>query len=798
MSKTVRVSATTQGWDLGWSYLALNGKRPIEKRWTERERETRDEAVSWANQTNVGIRTGKQSGGLIVIDIDRGADLSSLDLPDTVTVITGNGGLHLYYRSDQELGNSVGKLADKVDVRGSGGQVVAVGSVHPETKKVYRYAHDLSPAETNVQPLPAWVSDSLGKTAPSAANRPRESASNGRSVPRQGLDTPRSNGYASAALSYEAELVANAGEGERNDKLNRASFSMGTLIASGQLTQAEVESVLEDAAAQSGLSLVEIRQTIKSGIEAGMENPREVQENQGTASGGRSGKDSPPPPPVRTSGATSVMSSRSPVMIPGAHVNSFGYQEIGNDRFAQDVLGELPPGIVYRRGGIPVELIGDQGHRRLQLVTVDRMRLIMDQHIRLVHSCKKNNKLQQLYKNASRNWAGLVLAAAGDSPMIREMDLLTHYPVYLRNWELAEPGWKNGVFYDEPPELNGMKPREGGWPIIEDLIYDFPFADDADSQNFISLLLTPMIRPAVLGNVPMFLIKSSLPRTGKTKLAEQVAGGIYLGEETPSMQWSTNEDERDKRILSILKQGDTLLHVDNVAHYVDSPSLASLVTSKYYQGRLLGQSQMMRIENTLTVIATANNPRATGEIVRRAVPITLQPEDDAPELRDDFKHPHLFKHVLYRRPRVWSVMTGLVEAWKEKGKPSTGMKMGGFEGWAEVMSGLMFVAGANKWMSNWRSWVKEADPEGEDLKEFVELWWESAGNAVVHAKELLKIAEDNDLFGSILIRARTEQGRLTLFSTGVLIKYLNAPVENLIIRRGTGRTYKLDKIKGGV
>ena len=797
MSKSLRITATEEGWDLGWSYLALTGKRPIEKRWTERERETRDEAISWATQTNVGIRTGAVSGGLVVIDIDQGADLSSLDLPDTVTVITGSGGLHLYYRTDVTIKNSASKLAPKVDVRGEGGQVVAVGSVHPATKKMYRYAHDLSPAEVNVQPLPSWVIEVLTENE---ASRPRKTAGEAKSKRKRGRDTSKTNGYSSAALSYEAERVANAGEGERNDTLNRAAFAMGTLIGAGTLERPEVESVLEDAAVQCGLTINEARTTITSGIEAGIKNPREIKDEEKRPPDAGVGI-SPPPPPVGgiSDGASPravVEAKRQPIMIPGAHMTTFGYKEIGNDTFASEVLARLPKGVIYRRGNIPVELVGDPGHQRLQTVTVDRMRLIMDEYIRLLESKKKNETIIQVYKNATRNWAGLVLASAGDSELVREMRLLTHYPVYERNWELAKPGWHNGVYYDQPPELDGMKPREGGWQVIEDLIVDFPFADEADKQNFISLLLTPMIRPAVLGNVPMFLIRSSLPRTGKTKLAEQVTGGIYLGEETPAMQWSTNEDERDKRILSILKQGDTVLHVDNVSNYVDSPALASLVTSKYYQGRILGQSQMVRLENSLTVIATANNPRATGEIVRRAVPITLQPGDDAPELRSDFKHPHLFRHVIYRRPRVWSVMTGLIEKWKEAGRPSTGMKMGGFEGWAEAMSGIMFVAGAEKWMSNWRDWVREADPEGEDLKELVSIWWANCGNALVHAKEILKFAEDNDLFGNVLIRGRTDRGKLTVFATNVLIKYMNAPVDDLIIKRGTGRTYCLHRLRG--
>jgi len=91
---------------------------------------------------NVGLLTGPESG-LLVLDIDSKADqsasdvLSSLELklgnlPNTPKCRTGGGGFHLFfqYPSDQTIGNSVGKLAKQVDIRGKGGFVVAAPSRH--------------------------------------------------------------------------------------------------------------------------------------------------------------------------------------------------------------------------------------------------------------------------------------------------------------------------------------------------------------------------------------------------------------------------------------------------------------------------------------------------------------------------------------------------------------------------------------------------------------------------------------------------------------------------------------------
>ena len=90
---------------------------------------------------NIGIATG---GQLVVIDVDRkpgvdgGASLVALEerlgpLPRTVTVETGSGGEHLYFRKPESLPikNSAGKLGVGIDVRGDRGFVVGVPSVHP-------------------------------------------------------------------------------------------------------------------------------------------------------------------------------------------------------------------------------------------------------------------------------------------------------------------------------------------------------------------------------------------------------------------------------------------------------------------------------------------------------------------------------------------------------------------------------------------------------------------------------------------------------------------------------------------
>ena len=721
-----RIEATEQGYSLGWSYLRLRGKRPIEKGWSERPRESLKEALSWAKKGNVGIRTGSSSGGLVVVDVEHNADISHLELPDTVTVRTGSGGMHLYYHSDEPIGNSASKIAKLVDIRGDGGQVVAVGSLHPESKMPYTYIN--SPSEISIAELPAWIL-------------------------RASRKKPKKSGVVIDGL---LSAIRSAPKGQRNDTLNKVAYK---LASDGKLPQEELESLLMKA---TTLPIVEARNTIRSAVDA-----------------------------ANRKAPTITTPENGYVLTPGGHYSKSGTTEIGAHQFAQEVIRRLPAGSIYKRGGGSAEIVGDRGKKTIRALSADRARIIIDSNVKLAQEFVKNKKDVRSFKSATRDHAGIVIAAGADHPAIRELRLLTRHPVFLRGWRRVEPGWHDGVFYDQPEDLEDIRAKKD-LGAIDDLLIDFPFRTEADRENMIGLLLTPLIRPAIEGNVPMHLIKSSLPRTGKTKLAEQVVGGVYIGEETPAMKWSTNDEEQDKRILSLLRQGETILHADNVGSFLDSASIASLITSKYYQGRVLGKSQVVKLENQLTVIATANNPRATSEIVRRSVPITLQPETDAPELRDDFKHPDLFGHVLRRRRVVLSCLVGMVDEWLEAGRPTGATRMGGFEGWAATVSGIMRLHGYSNWMTNWRDWIREADPEGEDLRDFVAIWWETFRTTKISARDLLAIVEEHDLFGYVLSRGRSEHGRLALLSGKVLAKYIDAPVGGFTIRRGSRRTFFLE------
>jgi hypothetical protein len=77
-------------------------------------------------------------------------------------------------------------------------------------------------------------------------------------------------------LEAECGRLALAPEGQRNHTLNAAAFALGQLVAASVLDVTEVVDALLTAARRCGLSEMEARRTIASGLRSGARSPRRV------------------------------------------------------------------------------------------------------------------------------------------------------------------------------------------------------------------------------------------------------------------------------------------------------------------------------------------------------------------------------------------------------------------------------------------------------------------------------------------------------------------------------------------
>ncbi len=263
--------ATSEKYD--WQFTLLNGKIPVVKNWPNRPATM---AELEAHPGNIGLITGSLSG-IDVLDFDIDEDTGKLpqesgamiaSLPETPMVRTGRGGIHVYFKHADGVGNSAGKLGERIDVRGDGGQVVFPSSIHPDTKKPYEWMVGCSPDDVPVATWPKRLLDRL--LAKPVPKPPRPTPVSAVAVQASGASSP----YGSKALANECDNVRTAPKGTRNDALNKAACKLGSLMAGGQLDEPSATYELISAAKDAGLTEQEIATTLKSGLAAGMKTPR--------------------------------------------------------------------------------------------------------------------------------------------------------------------------------------------------------------------------------------------------------------------------------------------------------------------------------------------------------------------------------------------------------------------------------------------------------------------------------------------------------------------------------------------
>jgi hypothetical protein len=121
---------------------------------------------------NYGICTDQ----LPTVDIDprSGGDKAWLELirkyydVHSWRAVTGGGGQHIMFGSTSKpIAN--GKLARGIDVKGVGGYIVGVGSLHLSGKR-YKWFPQCHPREVELKAPPQWIIDKLGETKPTRHN----------------------------------------------------------------------------------------------------------------------------------------------------------------------------------------------------------------------------------------------------------------------------------------------------------------------------------------------------------------------------------------------------------------------------------------------------------------------------------------------------------------------------------------------------------------------------------------------------------------------------------------------------
>lgn len=366
------------------------------------------------------------------------------------------------------------------------------------------------------------------------------------------------------------------------------------------------------------------------------------------------------------------------------------------------------PPTLFVRAGTLVHLSTDEhGRERFKITQAPHLRGLMDRAAdyrketrgELKHVAPPILVVNDILSMPPANWPFPPLECHVEAPYMRRDGSIASKPGYdPESKGFYSPA--DGLFVPEIPNNPTRREVQNSVNLLKEVLSGFPFDNEASFANAVALLLTPCLRLAIDGQVPLALIDAPQAGTGKSLLASLVAeiatGGVAAMLNAPS-----DEEEWRKAITATLMDGNNIIIYDNLDGVLRSPRLAMALSARCWKDRILGVSQTIELPQKCTWIVTGNNIRLGGDLARRCYWIRLDSKLSRPWTRTEFRHTDLIGWVREHRGEILGALLTISRAWFAAGRPAAEVPtLGGFENWAKTMAGILAFAGVPGFLGN--------------------------------------------------------------------------------------------------
>jgi putative DNA primase/helicase len=253
---------------------------------------------------------------------------------------------------------------------------------------------------------------------------------------------------------------------------------------------------------------------------------------------------------------------------------------------------------------------------------------------------------------------------------------------------------QTGLFHDKSPSFDvppSPSLKDARRAVAEVLLYPFSqyrFDDAAAGQALLLAAIFTAIERPFLPVAPMFVVRSSMPGTGKGLIVRAL---VRLGFDTGPVfiTWGGSGEEFEKRLAALLLQSPGVLSIDNAnGMQIKGDLLESIITEGCADIRPLGYSKIVKVRNRSFVSLTGNNPIITGDMARRGLSIDILPRSDDPE-RD--RYPFNPAEIIQRRrPDFLMAAFIAMRAFRLAGMPPQGLPASGsFDDWSRKVRDLV-------------------------------------------------------------------------------------------------------------
>jgi hypothetical protein len=237
--------------------------------------------------------------------------------------------------------------------------------------------------------------------------------------------------------------------------------------------------------------------------------------------------------------------------------------------------------------------------------------------------------------------------------------------------------------------------------IRDDLLGDFPFADQSSRANAFAGVLQTFVRNMILGPTPIYWVTAPAAGTGKGLLVDlMLAPGAG---EVASSLFPGGENEVRKNISTAMKDGDVAVKWDNARGTITSAALELATTEGSYRDRQLGSNVAIGAPIRCMWTVTCNNATAGGDLWRRILPIKLDSGLEFPSARggprpgQTWRHVNVWSWALEHRRELIEACLVICRWWGQNSQPvrTSDVIFGSYEAWLDVMGGILEAAGVS-------------------------------------------------------------------------------------------------------
>lgn len=413
-----------------------------------------------------------------------------------------------------------------------------------------------------------------------------------------------------------------------------------------------------------------------------------------------------------------------PAGLPKIIINGRQLRDVSADALRALEAANTPPMVFVRSGELVRITVDEQGKARIERLNEFSLRGILARAADFVRAGEKGDAVSvppplDVVRDLLTlgEWPFPGLAGLIEAPALRPDGSVITEPGYDRATRLY---YRPTDALRLPPVPHNPTPAEiaAALALLREPFCDFPYVCEADRTNALALLLTPLLRPAIPGPVPLALVGATQQGTGKGMHAE-IVSIVATGRGATMMPMPRGDDEMQKQLYASLLTGESIVVFDNVDGRIYSSALARALTAGEFGGRILGESHAPGLPQRATWIATGNALQLGGDMARRCYPINLDAKMSQPWQRQGFRHPNLLEWVREHRGALIAAALTLARGWWAAGCPSAQSVIGGFESWCRIVGGVLAFAGARDFLANLRAMYEQADEESRQWEAFI-------------------------------------------------------------------------------